>query len=127
LIVMGTNTKEFAKLIVFSAEATRRSMAFEGAHTSNAAFDTAVILFEPVVQVGIRLVLDRIAKRRADSPWVRAVPARRHPIPSKAHSCSRRSAEPLGCRHVPGLAEHGVDQAAVAVDRDTGSTSLPRT
>jgi hypothetical protein len=90
-IVMGTSTKEIAKLIVLPAEATRRSMVFEAAHTSNAALDTAAILFEPVVQVGIRPVLDRLAKRRADSPWVRTVPVRRHAIRSKAHGCFRKN------------------------------------
>jgi hypothetical protein len=56
LIVTGAGTQEVAEFIMLSAKARRRVMILEAAHTSDASLDAAVILFEPVVQVGARPV-----------------------------------------------------------------------
>jgi hypothetical protein len=48
LIVTGAGTQEVAEFIMLSAEAIRRVMILEAEHTSDASFDAAVILFEPV-------------------------------------------------------------------------------
>ena len=52
----GAGTQEVAEFIMLSAEAIRRVMILEAAHTSDASLDVAVILFEPIVQVGTRPV-----------------------------------------------------------------------
>jgi hypothetical protein len=49
LIVTGAGTQEGAEFIILAAEAIRRVMILEAAHTSDAALDAAVVLFEPVV------------------------------------------------------------------------------
>jgi hypothetical protein len=49
LIVTGAGTQEVAEFIMLAAEAIRRVMILEAAHTSDAALDAAVVPFEPVV------------------------------------------------------------------------------
>ena len=49
LVVAGAGAEEVAKLVIASAEALRRGEALEAAHTSDAAFDAAVILFQAIV------------------------------------------------------------------------------
>jgi len=58
LIVTGAGTREVAEFIMLSAKTLRRVTILEAAHTSDASLDAAVILFEPVVQVGARPVQD---------------------------------------------------------------------
>ena len=60
---------------------------------------------------------DRPAQHAADRPRVEAVAALRHLIWPEAHGRLRRAEERLGRLHVARLAEHGVDQVAVPVDR----------
>ena len=58
LVVTGAGTKKVTKLVVFATEAIRRVMILEASHTSDTALDAAVILFQSVVQVGVRPVPD---------------------------------------------------------------------
>ena len=101
---MRTSTKEIAKLIVFSAEATRRSIVFEAAHTSNATLDTAVVLFEPVVQVGIRpglwLNFDEV-----QAPYL---------LVSKGIGDTARGSDPAALIP-PGVVLEGVDEAGTVM------------
>ena len=68
LVVAGTEAEEGAELVVASAEPLRRSEALEPPHTSDAAFDAAVILLKPVVLVGTGPAHDMAAERTADRP-----------------------------------------------------------
>jgi hypothetical protein len=52
LAVAGAQPEGVAKLVVTPAEALGRGEALEAAHTSDAAFDTAVVLLQAVVLVG---------------------------------------------------------------------------
>jgi hypothetical protein len=49
LIVAGAETEEVAKLVMALAEPLRRSEALEAPHTSDAAFDAPMILFQSVI------------------------------------------------------------------------------
>src|SRR3954464_7974587 len=51
LMVAGARAEKVAQVIVNPAEPGGRSRAFETPHGSIAAFDAAVVLFQPVVQV----------------------------------------------------------------------------
>ncbi len=53
LAVTGSGPEEVAQLVVAATEALGGSEAPEAAHTSDAAFDAAVILFKAVVFVAI--------------------------------------------------------------------------
>src|ERR671916_2120983 len=117
LIVVLAETEEIAEFVVASAEALRRHEALEPAHTSRAPFDAAVVFLKPVVPVRAGPVHDTPAERRADRPRVGAVPVRGDPVRSNAGDRPCRAEEGLGRRHVAVLAEHRVDEIAVAVDR----------
>jgi hypothetical protein len=54
------------------------------------------------------------SQRGADRAWVGAVPIRGDPVGYHAGGRLGGAEERLGRRHVPVLAEHGVDQIAVA-------------
>src|SRR5215213_3104541 len=116
LVVTGAGAKEVAQLVMASTEALRRGEAFEAAHTSDAAFDAAVVLLQPVVPVGAGPMRNPSAERGADRPRVGAVPVRGDAVRCHAGGGLGRAEEGLGRRHVPVLAEHGVDQVAVPVD-----------
>ncbi len=51
LVVAGSGAEEVAELVVASTEALGRGEALEAAHTSDAAFDAAVVLLETIVLV----------------------------------------------------------------------------
>ena len=114
---MATKSEKISKFIVFAAEAVGGVLALEATHTSDPALDAAVVLLEAVGQVGARAVPDNLAQYAADRPRVGAMPVRRHLLRSEAHGYPSRAEERLGRLHVAVLAEHGVDQVAVPVDR----------
>src|SRR3954471_6321320 len=51
LIVAGAGAEEVAEFVVAPTEALGRGEALEAAHTSDAAFDAAMILFQAIVFV----------------------------------------------------------------------------
>src|SRR5215212_8245888 len=116
LVVTGAGAKEVAQLVMASTEALRRGEAFEAAHTSDAAFDAAVVLLQPVVPVGAGPMRNPSAERGADRPRVGAVPVRGDAVGDQAGGGLGRAEEGLRRRHVAALAEQGVDQVAVPVD-----------
>jgi hypothetical protein len=73
LVVTGARAEVVAKLVIASTEPLGGSDALEAPHTSNAAFNAAMILFKSVVFVSAGAVDNAPAKRRADRPRVRAV------------------------------------------------------
>ena len=66
LTVEGTDTEEVAKLIMTATKSARRREASEAAHTSYPSLDSAMVLFQSIVQVDVGPVLDRFAERGAD-------------------------------------------------------------
>jgi hypothetical protein len=51
LVVVGLQAEKVAEFVIASAEPLRCIEAFEAAHTSDAAFHTAMILFQSIVLV----------------------------------------------------------------------------
>src|SRR5215204_901337 len=80
LMVAGAEAEEVAQFIVSPAEPGGRSGAFEAPHGPVAAFDAAVVLLQPVVQVGAGPVPHALAQRRADRPGVAVVAVGRDPV-----------------------------------------------
>jgi hypothetical protein len=117
LVVAGAGAERGAELIVSSTEPLRGPEDLDAPHTSDPAFHAAVVLLEPVVLVGAGPVHDVAAQRRTDRARVGAVPVRGDAVRDQAGGGLRGAEERLGGRHVPVLAEHGVDQVAMAVDR----------
>ena len=64
LVVAGSAAEEVAELIILSAKSVCRLMLLEAAHTSDASFDPAMVLFKPIVQVDARPVTDVAAECR---------------------------------------------------------------
>src|SRR5215213_3737028 len=117
LVVAGAEAEEVAELVVASTEALGRGEALETPHTSCAPFHAAVVLLQSVVFVGAGPVRDPPAEHGADRPRVGAVPVRGDAVRGDAGDGPRRAEEGPGRRHAAVLAEHGVDEVAVAVDR----------
>src|SRR5271157_1121233 len=116
LVGAGAEAKKVAKFIVSRAEPGGRSGTFETTHGPVPAFDAAVILFQPVVEVAAGPVPNILAEFGPDSAWVAIVTVRRNPVRRAAGDCLGRAEERLGCRHVAALAEHYVHQRSGAVD-----------
>src|SRR3954452_12379703 len=68
LVVAGARAEKVAEFIVSPAEPGGRSGAFEAPHGSIAAFDAAVVLLQPVIQVGAGPVPHILAELGADRP-----------------------------------------------------------
>lgn len=117
LAVAGAEAEKGAELVIASTEPIGRPEILEAPHTSDPAFHAAVILLQPVVLVGAGSMRDMPAQRRADGAWVGTVPVRGDAIRDYAGGRLGGAEECLGRRHVPVLAEHGIDQVAVTVDR----------
>ena len=65
LVVATAATKKIAQFAVLSAEATSGLIGFEAPHTSDPPLDAAVVLLEPVIQIGTGPVPDRPSERSA--------------------------------------------------------------
>src|SRR3712207_2597034 len=112
----SAEAEEVAELIVASTEALGRGEALEPAHTSRAPFHAAVVLLKPVVFVDAGPMHDPPAEHRADRPRVGAVAVRGDALGRHARGGLGRAEEGLRRGRVAVLAEHGVDEIAVAVD-----------
>ena len=66
LVVTGSAAEEVAEFIILSAKSVCRFMLLEAAHTSDASFDPAMVLFKSIVQVDARPVTDVATKCRTD-------------------------------------------------------------
>ncbi len=63
LVVACAEAEEVAELVVTAAEALGRGEALEAAHTSYAAFNDPVVLFQSVVFIGAVAMDNPAAKR----------------------------------------------------------------
>src|SRR5215211_7133340 len=73
LVVAGTRAEEVAQFIVSATDPSRRSRTFGPPHGPVSAFDAAVILLQPVIQVATGPVPHILAQRGADRPRVTVV------------------------------------------------------
>src|SRR5919202_2366561 len=117
LAVASAEAEKGAELVIASTEPRGGPEILEAPHTSDPTFHAPVILLQSVVLVGAGSVRDMPAQRRTDRAWVGTVPVRGDAVRDYAGGRLGGAEERLGRRHVPVLAEHGVDQVAVAVDR----------
>src|SRR4051812_28503592 len=117
LVAAAAKAEEVTKLVVAVTEALCRDEALEPAHTSGASFDAAVIPLKPVILICAGPVHHLPAEGRADRPWVGTVPIGGDALGGDASCSPGREEEGLGRGHVALLAQHGVEEIAVAVDR----------
>src|SRR5215203_3694329 len=110
LMVAGARAEEVAEFIVSPAEPGSRSWAFEAPHGPVAAFDAAVVLLQPVIQVATCPVPHSLAQLGADRPGVAVVAIGRDPVRRDAGHCFGGAKERLGSFHVAMLAEQHIDQ-----------------
>src|SRR3954471_23385013 len=100
LVMAGAEEEKLAEFIVSATEPSRRSRALEAPHGSIAAFDAAVILLQPVVQVGAGPVPHILAEFGADRAGVAVVAIRRDPVRCHAGHRFGRAEEGLRGCHV---------------------------
>jgi hypothetical protein len=80
LAAEGTNTEEVAKLIMVATGSAGRHEACKAAHTSYSSLDSAMVLFQSIVQVGIGSMCNRLAERGTDRLRVSTVAIAGDPI-----------------------------------------------
>src|ERR1700750_2432209 len=76
----GAGTEKVTQLVVGPAEFASRSWALEPAHRAVAAFDAAMILLQPVIEILAVAMPHTRAQRRSDRTGITVVPIRGHPI-----------------------------------------------
>jgi len=116
LMLARARAEKVAQFIVSATEPSGGSRTFEAPHGPVSAFDAAVILLQPVIQVGTGPVPHTLAQRGADRPGVAVVAVGRDPVRRDAGRRLGRAEERLGGRHVAVLAQENVDQVPVLVD-----------
>ncbi len=85
-----------------------------------------MVLFEAIIQVPARSVLDLATKYPAYGAGVRVVLVCSHLRRSMANNLSCLCEEALSCLHIPVLRKHGVHQIAVPVYRPVQVAPLAR-
>src|ERR1700728_2064087 len=80
LIGSGAGTEKATQLVVGATEFAGRSWALEPAHRTVAAFDAAMILLQPVVEILAVAMPPTRAQRRSDRPRITVVPIRGDPV-----------------------------------------------
>src|SRR4051812_43603948 len=116
LMVAGARAEEVAQLIVSPAKPGGRSGALEAPHGPVAAFDAAVILLQPVVQIPTASVPHSLAQLGADRPGVAVMAIRRDPVRGYAGHHLAGAEERLSGCHIAVFTEQHVDQVPVPVD-----------
>src|SRR3954447_9845196 len=114
LVVAGARAEKVAEFIVSPAEPGGRSRALEAPHGPVSAFDAAVILLQPVIQVATGPVPHTLAQLGPDRPGVAVVAVRRDPVRGDAGHRLGGAEERLRGSHVAVLAEQHVDQVPVS-------------
>src|SRR3954469_13925968 len=112
----GARAEKVAEFIGSPEEPGGRSRALEAPHGPVSAFDAAVILLQPVVQVATGPVPHSLAEFGADRPGVAVVAVRRDPVRRDAGDRLGGAEERLRGCHIAVLAEQHVDQVPVPVD-----------
>src|SRR3954463_4083931 len=100
----GAGTEKVAQFIVSATEPGGRSGALEAPHGPVATLDAAVILLQPVVQVGAGPVPHALAQLGADRAGVAVVAVGRDPVGCHSGHRFGGAEERLGGRHVAMLA-----------------------
>jgi len=103
VLIVTESAPEEVKFIVLSAEAICRVMILEAAHTSDASFDPAMVLFKSIIQVDARPLADVAAQRRANC-------ARAGIMPSVVTRTGTKPATDRAERKNAGRAQHHVDE-----------------
>src|SRR5215207_6305500 len=99
--------------------------AFEAPHGLVAAFDAAVVLLQPVIQIATGPVPHTLAQRGAECTGVAVVTVGRDPARGHAGHRLGGAEERLSGRHIPVLTEQHVDQVPVPVDGAIEITPAP--
>lgn len=84
-----------------------------------------MILLQPIIEIFIRPMCHIISHHLADGTWIGSMTIRRHLIGHRANHSNRLLEKPFGCIRIPLLAQHGINQIAIVVDRPLQITSLP--
>jgi hypothetical protein len=117
LIRERASTEEIAEFIVSSTKSTGRGNAPETMHASYSSLDTAMILFQSIIEIHTGPVLDVLAELGVDRPRIGIVSITGDPIRNSPGHRLRGPKEPLGSGQVTPLAQHHINQRTIAIDR----------
>ena len=95
-------------------------------HRIIALLDATMILFQAVVEVRVAAVPHLPAQCFSDRARIGVMPVGRHLLGDLLRHFQRCREEAFGCLHIPMLAQHGVNQIAVAVDGSVEVLPLAR-
>ena len=116
-VEVGAGAEVVAEFVMGRAEAGSGVEGAEPAHGIVALLDAPVILLDPVVHVAAGAMAHVGAERLPHRTRIGVVPIGGHLLRRLPHRLQRTGEEPLGRVHVPRLAQHGLHQVAIRVDR----------
>jgi hypothetical protein len=116
LLPGGTEPKELAHFIEGAAEACCRGYVAEPAHRIVALFDATMVLLQPIVEIRVATVHDLLAKSITDRTRVGVMSIRRHPLWCVTNDSNGLREKAPGGIHIPLLAQHRVNQVAIAIN-----------
>ena len=116
LAMEGSNAQKTPELIKRTTKSPGRHGTLEPPHRSIAVLNPAMILLKSVVQVYVRPMPNRFAQFAPDRRRIGIMTVGRDPVRRNPGHVPGRTEELFGGREIAALAEHHVDQVAVAVD-----------
>src|SRR5690349_7527700 len=105
LLSRGPKPKELAYLIKCPAEARGRCEVPKSAHWVIALFDSTMILFQVVIQVGIPAMHDLAAEHLTNRTWIGVMSIGRYPLRGVTNRCDSLAEELLCCLHIAFLTQ----------------------
>jgi hypothetical protein len=114
LIGERAGKEEIAEFIVSSTKSTGRGDTPETTHASYSSLDTAMILFQSIIQIHAGPVLDGLAELSADRLRIGIVSIAGDPIRNSPGHRLGGPKEPLGSGQVTSLAQHHINQRTIA-------------
>jgi hypothetical protein len=113
----AARTEIVAQFVEGTTEAYRRFNGSKTTHWIVSLFDATMILLQPIIQILTRSMLNIAAHRLSYSSWIGRMTIRRHLVGSMANHSNCLLEKLLGCLHIPLLAQHGIHQIAIVIDR----------
>ena len=121
----AARTEIVAQFVESTTKACRRFNCSKATHGIVPLFDATVILFQAIIEVFVRPMLYIAAHCLTYRSWIGRMSIRCHLLWSMAYHINGLLEKLLSCLHIPLLAQHGIHQIAILIDRPIQITPLP--
>jgi hypothetical protein len=121
----AARTEIIAQVVEGTTEACRRFNGSKATHRIIPLFDSTMILLQPISEICTRAMLDIAAPRLAYGTGIGSMAISCHLIGNRANHSNRLCEKLLSRFPISLLAQHGINQIAIIVDRPIHITPLP--